>query len=301
MIRRFALPGLMLLACGCGLLRGTAPAPAGSAEPQLVQPGVVSTPRHENFPAIDPVDGSLWFSAYEGETFNRQVLMRAPRQRSGWGAPAPMIFPAGDEWGARAPRFSADGRTLYFTSNRPRAARDTRTDMNIWAATRTSDGWSAPVALPAPVNADEPDIHVAPAGNGDLYLASRRPGTLGRSDIFRIPRRGQGWGPAEHLPAPVNDAQSQSDLWISRDGSWMILVVTDDPRGLGGDDLFISRYRNGAWTTPEHLPAPINSPGYEYGPTMSPDGATLFFNSDRGGSADIYQVPVSALGLKTGS
>jgi hypothetical protein len=31
------------------------------AHPELVQPGVISTARHETFPAIDPVDGSLWF------------------------------------------------------------------------------------------------------------------------------------------------------------------------------------------------------------------------------------------------
>jgi hypothetical protein len=296
---RLALVSCLLLACGCAPAGG--PSPDGGSEPRLVAPGVVSTSRHENFPAIDPVDGSLWFSVYDGEAFNRQTLVRAPRQGTGWGAPAPVIFPADDRWGARAPRFSADGRTLYFTSNRPRSAGDTRTDMNIWMAERTAGGWSAPVVLPAPVNADEPDIHAASGPGGDLYLASRRPGTLGRSDIFRIPRRGQGWGAAEHLPPPVNDAQSQSDLWVSPDGSWMILVVTDHPLGLGGDDLFIVRSRDGAWSAPEHLPAPINSPGYEYGPALSPDGRTLFFNSDRGGSADIYQVPVSALGMRSGT
>lgn len=296
---RLALAACVLLGCGCAPAGG--PAPDGGAEPRLVAPGVASTSRHENFPAIDPVDGSLWFSVYDGEAFNRQTLVRAPRRGSGWGAPAPVIFAADDRWGARAPRFSADGRTLYFTSNRPRSVGDTRTDMNIWTAERTAGGWSAPVALPAPVNADEPDIHAASGPGGDLYLASRRPGTLGRSDIFRIPRRGQGWGAAEHLAPPVNDAQSQSDLWVSPDGSWMILVVTDHPLGLGGDDLFIVRSRDGAWSAPEHLPAPINSPGYEYGPSMSPDGRTLFFNSDRGGSADIYQVPAAALGVRARS
>jgi hypothetical protein len=116
MRNRFALAGCMLLACGCGPTGGPAPA----AEPLIVQPGVISTPRHENFPALDPVDGSLWFSVYDGEEFTRQSLVRAPRQGGGWGPPAVVIFPADDRWGARAPRFSADGRTLYFTSNRPR-------------------------------------------------------------------------------------------------------------------------------------------------------------------------------------
>jgi hypothetical protein len=133
--------------------------------------------------------------------------------------------------------------------------------MNIWAAERTAGGWSVPAVLAAPVNADEPDIHAPVGTGGGLYLASRRPGTLGRSDIFRIPRQGYSWGAAEHPPPPLNDERSQSDLWVAPDGSWMILVITDHPRGLGGDDLFISRFRNGDWSAPEHLPPPINSPG----------------------------------------
>ena len=67
-----ALAVCLLLACGCAPSRG--PSPEGGSEPRLVAPGVVSTLRHENFPAIDPVDGSLWFSVYHGEAFNRQTL-----------------------------------------------------------------------------------------------------------------------------------------------------------------------------------------------------------------------------------
>lgn len=266
-------------------------------EPELVQPGVVSTDREENFPAIDPADGSLWFSVYEGENFNRQTMMRAPREDGGWGAPAPVPLAGGEEWGGRAPRFSPDGRRLYFTSIRPVSPSATRPDMNIWTMVRRDGGWSAPSALPAPVNSDSLDLHAVVTAAGDLYLGSRRPGGMGRSDIYRIPRRGDAWGPAEHLGAPINDERSQPDLLLAPDGSWMVLVVTDHPQGLGGDDLFVSRRENGRWSAPEHLPAPINSAGYEYGPSLSPDGATLYFNSDRRGSADIYRVPASALGL----
>jgi Tol biopolymer transport system component len=52
------------------------------AHPEPVQPGVISTARHETFPAIDPVDGSLWFG----------------------------------------PTVSPDGEWLYFTSHRSGSA-----------------------------------------------------------------------------------------------------------------------------------------------------------------------------------
>lgn len=256
-------------------------------------PGVPAG-RTVNFPAIDPVDGSLWFSWYPGEAFDRQTIVRAPRVGGGWGAPVPAIVPEGDRWGGRAPRFSADGRRLYFTSNRPPGT-DTVPNWNIWMVERQGDGWGQPVPLPEPVNSRATEIHAAATSAGDLFVPSRRPGSLGLTDIWRVPGRGDGWGAAEHLPAPINDERSQPDLWVAPDGSWMILVVTDHPRGLGGDDLFISRIVNGAWTTPVHLPAPINGPGYEYGPSVSPDGRTLYYNSERGGSVGIYRIPVSAL------
>ncbi|HEV2147215.1 MAG TPA: hypothetical protein VGR37_07415 [Longimicrobiaceae bacterium] len=276
------------------------PAQPGSAppEPELVQPGVISTHREENFPTVDPVDGSLWFSSYEGQNFNRQTIMRAPREGGGWGAPAPVILAPGDEWGGRAPRFSPDGRRLYFTSNRPVVPGAASRDMNIWSVERQGrDGWGEPRPLPAPVNSDAADIHAAVTAVGDLFLASRRPGGSGLSDVYRIPRQGDGWGPAEHLGPPINDELSQPDLLVAPDGSWMVLVVTGHPQGLGEDDLFLSRFENGRWSPLEHLPAPINASGYEYGPTLSPDGTTLYFNSDRRGSADIYRIPLSALGV----
>ena len=266
-----------------------------ATDPERVDLPGVPADRVVNFPAIDPVDGSLWFSSYTGEGFNRQTIVRAPRVGGGWGAPVPAVLPEGDRWGGRAPRFSADGRRLYFTSNRPHGAADTVPSWDIWMVERRGAGWGPPVPLPEPVNSDRAEIHAAATAAGDLYVPSRRAGGLGLTDVWRVPRRGDGWGPAEHLPAPVNDERSQPDLWVAPDGSWMILVVTDHPQGLGGDDLFVSRLVNGAWTTPLHLPAPINGPGYEYGPSVSPDGRTLYYNSERGGSVGIYRLPVSSL------
>ena len=269
-------------------------------EPELVQPGVISTAAEENFPAIDPVDGSLWYSAYTGERFARQTLMRAPRLGDGWGPPAPVLQQPGDDWGARAPRFTADGARLYVTSGR--AVGDAPPgDVNLWEYTREGAGWSAPRPLPAPVRSPRPDMHAAPTRAGELYFASRREGGAGNADIYRATRRADGsWGAVERLPAPVNDVRSQPDLLVAPDGAWMILVVTSPPPD-PGDDLFVSRRVRGGWSVPERLPAPINSAADEYGPALSPDGATLYFNSARRGTADLYHVPLRALGLRAGS
>jgi len=275
------------------------PAPT-SLEPKLVGDGIISTARNETFPAIDPRDGSLWYSSYD-QDFDRQVIMRAARSaaRSGarWDTPTPVPFINEGEWGGRAPRFSPDGTRLYFTSGRPTAENFPARDMNLWMVERNAKGeWGTPVPLNG-INGPTRDMHSSETKAGDLYFGSGRPGGLGRSDIWRAKRSAAGWSAPQHLPGPINDAQSQPDLFVSPDGTWMILVVTNHPQGLGGDDLFLSTIENGAWSIPRHLPAPINSPSYEYGPSLSPDGKTFYFTSGRRGNEDLYELPVSALGL----
>jgi len=268
---------------------------AAQAAPEIVQQGVISTDKHETFPAVDPTDGSLWFSLYT-DNFDRQVIMRAARGRSGWETPAVVSF-SGKAWGDRAPRFSPDGRRLYISSNRPTTSGGSVGTFHLWVLERTGREWSEPKLLPSPVNSTAADRHSSETRAGHLYFSSTRPGGAGRSDIYRAKRSADGWAPVEHLPAPINDQMSQPDLLVSPDGRWMLLVVTDHPQGLGGDDLFLSRFENGSWSAPKHLPAPINSNVYEYGPSLSRDGQTLYFTSHRRGSADIYRVSVSALGV----
>jgi len=264
------------------------------AEPELVQPGVISTDRNETFPSVDPIDGSLWFSVYEDD-FGKQVILRAPREDSAWQRPATVSF-SGPEWGDRAPRFSPHGERLYFSSSRPTQTSGRGGDYHLWVVERSGGRWGEARLLPGPVNsAAGADRHSSETRGGDLYWSSTRPGGAGRSDIYHARRTTSGWSAVTRLPAPVNDSLSQPDVLVSPDGSWMILVVTDHPRGLGGDDLLISRPENGRWSAPRPLPAPINSPEYEYGPSLSPDRRVLYFTSHRRGTADVYRIPVTAL------
>jgi len=260
------------------------PACALAQAPERVAPDVLATPRNETFPAIDPRTGDLWFSVYD-RSFDAQTLMVARKSGETWVAAT--TAPFSGTHGDRAPRFSPDGRFLYFTSNRPEAGRQTG-DLNIWVVERTEAGWAEP-RLAAELSTTERDMHNAPVADGAHYVASYREGGLGRADIWHVTADGT----AQALGAPLNDAGGQPDLWVSPDGTSMILVVTEPAGWLGGDDLFVSEFRNGAWATPRLLPAPVNSEEYEYGPSVA-DG-WLYFTSHRGGNADTWRVPLSTL------
>ena len=254
---------------------------------EKVGAGIISTDRNETFPALDPVTGSLWFSVYD-DSFSAQTIMFSRWTDSGWGAPEVASF-SGD-WGDRAPRFSPDGSRLYFSSDRPGTRTEPGTDMNLWQVRRTGDSWGEAGPLGHPVNSAANDMHASVTDNA-IWLASNRESSVGRSDIYRIDQDGV----LLHLPAPINDENSQPDLWVSSDESWMILVITDHPDGHGGDDLYLSRFDGHAWSAPENLGPEVNSEEYEYGPAVSPDAQYLYFTSHRGGSADVYRVRLSTV------
>jgi Tol biopolymer transport system component len=261
------------------------------AAPELIQPGVISTDVHEAFPAIDPVDGSLWFSVYD-TSFAQQTIMRASRSSELWAAPEVASFSG--TWSDRAPRFTPDGSQLYFTSDRPLSGDgDTGGDLNIWVSTRLSDGgWSEPVAAEPPINAPGAgDMHASVARDGTIYFASDR--VAHSWEIYRL--RG-GSGKAEPLPGRVRESLRRTDLLAGPKGDWLVLVVASLRDG-PGDDLLITRWRKGEWTAPRNVGPPLNSREFEYGPSLSPDGRWLFFTSHRRGSADVYRVLVSALGI----
>jgi Tol biopolymer transport system component len=266
---------------------GAGSASEGSTVVEVVGAGVISTERKETFPAVGPMDGTLWFSVYD-DSFDDQTIMFARRTDTGWTAPE--VAPFSGEWGDRAPRFTADGSALYFSSNRPVEGMESGGDMNVWEVAITINGWGEPMLLKRPVNSDANDMH-ASMTNSSLWLASTREGSLGRSDVYRVDQDGALY----HLSAPINDELSQPDLWVSADESWMILVITNHPDGFGGDDLYLSRFEGDAWSVPENLGPGINTDEYEYGPTVSPDGEYLYFTSHRGGSADVYRVRLSSV------
>lgn len=263
------------------------PAEIESSAPEIVAEGVVSTALNQTFPSLDPASGDLWFSEYE-RSFRAQSIFFSRAVDGEWQAPE--MAPFSGQWGDRAPRFSPDGSSIFFTSNRPRPGNDESGDMNIWRVERESGGWGEPQLVESPVNSEENDIHSSTNANA-TWLASNREGSLGRSDLYRIGADGS----LTHLPPPVNDENSQSDLWMSPDESWMILAITDHPDGFGGDDLYVSRRTGDTWSTPVNLGPEINTAEYEYGPSVSPDGRHLYFTSHRDGPAHVYRIPIGMI------
>ena len=268
------------------------------AQAAVFAPGVISTPGGESWITFSPDGRLVVFGRHENPQWRRHTIWTAQRTASGWSEPA--VAPFSGTYEDLGARFTPDGHTLVFSSHRPRpGAPDgsaARRDADLWAVDWRAGTWSAPRLLGPPLSSDGDDHHSSTARDGTIYFASTRPGGPGRNDLYRAVPNGASWT-IELLPAPVSTSLGETDVYVDPDQRFIIFVRTDDPAGLGGDDLFLSTREGRTWSAPRHLGPVVNSKEYEYGPELSPDGKTLYFTSHRSGQADIYSVPTARVGI----
>ncbi|MEP6647615.1 MAG: OmpA family protein [Saprospiraceae bacterium] len=82
-------------------------------------------------------------------------------------------------------------------------------------------------------------------------------------------------------------------LTISPDGQSLILTVCGDRFGSGSCDLYISEFKDGAWTAQRNMGPAFNGPSWEGQPAYGLDGLSIYFASTRPGGyggSDIWMV-----------
>lgn len=187
---------------------------------------LINTPYNEGACSISADGRVLIFTSCEGrKSFGSCDLYISYRQGDQWSKPENM----GPEVNSRSwdsqPALSADGRTLYFASNRPGGygARD------IWVTYRDGEGWSKPENLGATVNTryDEatPFIH---ANNTSLFFSSKGFPGLGGFDLLETERKGKEWTTPENLGYPINTFRDEISLFINAAGTYGYFASEND-------------------------------------------------------------------------
>lgn len=137
-----------------------------------------------------------------------------------------------------------------------------------------------PKSLGPNINTDRQEYLPSFTADGDYLVYTTR--INGQEDFFFSQRKDDEWEvgrPMQQLNTPLNEgAQS-----ISADGR--LLVFTSCASGMSGGscDLYYAVYKNNTWTRPERIPGLINTKYWESQPSLSADGKTLYFASDRPG------------------
>jgi len=132
-----------------------------------------------------------------------------------WGKPQPLKS-LNTPYFDSQPTLSADGRTLYFISDRPGG----HGVDDIYVSYQNAQGnWSKPKNLGPKINTAgaeaTPFIH--PNGR-TLYFASTGHLGMGSYDLFKAEHNGKMWQKPENLGYPLNDQRSQVALFVTADG-----------------------------------------------------------------------------------
>jgi outer membrane protein OmpA-like peptidoglycan-associated protein/tetratricopeptide (TPR) repeat protein len=113
-----------------------------------------------------------------------------------------------------------------------------------------------------------------------------------QEDFYISTFRNNGWEPARFAGAPLNTPDNEGAQTLSADGKEIYFTACNRRDGYGLCDIYYSRWNGQDWTIPQNIGAPVNTKFKETQPSLSPDGHTLYFASNRTGGKgglDLWQ------------
>jgi Tol biopolymer transport system component len=258
-------------------------------EAQLFAPGVASTPWSDLRLTISP-DGrtALWFSRNRPGGAGGYDIWMSRREQGRWGEARPVIFNSA----ARDfdPAFTADGRYVYFCSDRPGGAGGD--DLYRVPVIRQGFGepqWLSEVNTPG----NEWAPMLSPDGRTLLFTSNGHAGAQ-RLDLF-VSRLAAGTFSAPKALAGINTMADEFDATFLADGH---RVVFSRARDIAVDPvrLFVSHPRGANYSPGTELSTVINTPGSDtYAPMLdwSRRGSLTFTTrrpADSRNAVDVYTV-----------
>ncbi len=145
-------------------------------------------------------------------------------------------LPANDKnYSSAHPALTADGKTLYFSSDRPGGLGGT--DLYMCTRPTVTSPWSAPVSLGTDINSKYDEKFPFIGGDGTLYFASDALGGLGGLDIYKTKNENSKWSKPENMGYPINT--NRDDFSLIMDSSLTHgFFSSNRSGGMGDDDIY---------------------------------------------------------------
>lgn len=153
-----------------------------------------------------------------------------------WIKPQNLGEPINSKYWESQPSCSADGRTLYFTSNRPNGFGK----KDLYVSYLQSNGqWSKPANLGPEINTkyDDESPYIHADGVTLYYATDGRPG-MGKKDICGTKKLDKTtWATPKNLGYPINTNDDESHLIINAEGT-KGYIASNRYGGNGGFDIY---------------------------------------------------------------
>ena len=139
----------------------------------------------------------------------------------------------------------------------------------------------APQRLPDAINSEGQEYLPSLTADESTLVFTK---VVNNQEDFYVSRKIDGvWQPAQAMKS-INTSANEGAQTISADGKMILFTACNRPDGLGRCDLYYSLFRNGEWTKAANVGEPINSAAWDSQPSLSADGKSIYFTSNRGGT-----------------
>ncbi len=96
-------------------------------------------------------------------------------------------------------------------------------------------------------------------------------------------------------PLSFNTSLNEGNVSMTADGKVIYFGACDRDDGYGSFDIYMSIKKGDKWSKPVNIGEPINTSSWESQPSISPDGGSLYFASNRPGGKGLSDIWVSSL------
>ena len=192
--------------------------------------------------------------------------------------------------------FTTDGKTMYFSrTNDKRIAigEELVATVKIYKAELIDNVWGHVTEMPFSSDLYSTQHPVLSKDNSKLYFSSDMPGTLGSFDIFYVDIIKSNEGYAENsygdpinLGSTINTIHREQFPFVDDEGT--LYFASDGHQGIGGLDIFMSKYFDGAYSKPLNLGETINSESDDFGFVLKLEDDTGYMSSNRSGYDNLY-------------
>ncbi len=178
----------------------------------------INTPMEEGAPSLSADGRTLVYAACNlPDVVGGCDIYVSYKEGEEWSAPLNMGREINSTSWDSEPSISADGRTLYFSSERPGG----QGGYDIWHSRLVKDGaWSKAQNMGLDINTkgneNNPFIH---ANGSTLYYCSNSLPGMGGYDIFFTKKKENEWSYPKNIGYPINTADNDGTLFITVDGT----------------------------------------------------------------------------------
>jgi outer membrane protein OmpA-like peptidoglycan-associated protein/tetratricopeptide (TPR) repeat protein len=163
--------------------------------------------------------------------------------------------------------------------------------LEIFTSKYTENQWTEPIAFEYN-NVEEYSVgHPAITADGNtMYFVSDMPGGYGGTDIYYCNKLSEGkWSKPQNAGPVINTDGKEVFPFVDDDGT--LYFSSDGHAGMGGLDIFKAVGQKNAWSEPENMKYPVNSPNDDFSIFLTETGSVGFLSSNRDGGVgddDIY-------------